>query len=132
MLVEYELIPMLMEYFVAKGLLQTQTNGKIKMMDVLDEQRMYRLYEKFILEYYRCEFPQLKASPSQIAWQLDDDVRDTLHSGNMYQIFTYVKNKETELAAKPHEVAGMLLYAKTDEAIDFSLPVDSYHGQLRS
>ena len=56
----------------------------------------------------------------------------TLHSGNMYQIFTYVKNKETELAAKPHEVAEMLLYAKTDEAIDFSLPVDSYHGQLCS
>ena len=41
----------------------------------------------------------------------------TLHSGNLYQIFTYVKNKETELAMKPHEVAGMLLYAKTDEEI---------------
>ena len=35
----------------------------------------------------------------------------------MYQIFTYVKNKETELADKPHEVSGMLLYAKTDEDI---------------
>ena len=35
----------------------------------------------------------------------------------MYQIFTYVKNKEAELADKPHEVSGMLLYAKTDEDI---------------
>lgn len=35
----------------------------------------------------------------------------------MYQIFTYVKNKETELADKPNEVSGMLLYAKTDEDI---------------
>lgn len=32
----------------------------------------------------------------------------------MFQIFTYVKNKEAELMDKPHEVAGMLLYAQTD------------------
>ena len=43
--------------------------------------------------------------------------KHTLHSGNMYQIFTYVKNKEAELAGKPHEVSGMLLYARTDEDI---------------
>ena len=42
---------------------------------------------------------------------------NTLHSGNLYQIFTYVKNKELELAGKAHEVAGMLLYAKTDELV---------------
>ncbi|MCH4019926.1 MAG: 5-methylcytosine-specific restriction endonuclease system specificity protein McrC [Erysipelotrichaceae bacterium] len=40
-----------------------------------------------------------------------------LHSQNLYQIFTYVKNKEAELRDRPHEVAGMLLYAKTDEEI---------------
>ena len=38
-----------------------------------------------------------------------------LHSGNLYQIFTYVKNKEYELKDKDHKVSGMLLYAKTDE-----------------
>ena len=31
--------------------------------------------------------------------------------------FTYVKNKEYELRDTSHEVAGMLLYAKTDEEI---------------
>lgn len=41
----------------------------------------------------------------------------TLHSGNLYQIFTYVKNKDTEFGDKPHKVSGMLLYAATDEAI---------------
>lgn len=41
----------------------------------------------------------------------------TQHSGNLYQIFTYVKNKEFSLKDRPHEVAGMLLYAKTDEEI---------------
>ena len=43
--------------------------------------------------------------------------KQTLHSGNLYQIFTYVKNKEAELEDKQHEVAGMLMYAKTDEDI---------------
>ena len=38
----------------------------------------------------------------------------TLHSGNMYQIFTYVKNQDT---ANTGNVSGMLLYAKTEEAI---------------
>ena len=38
----------------------------------------------------------------------------TLHSGNLYQIFTYVKNWD---AAPGEKVAGMLLYAKTDDAV---------------
>lgn len=140
-------------YLVVKGLLQTQSDGTTKLMDFLDEQRMHRLYEKFILEYYRREYPQISANASQIPWQLDDDMsamlpvmqtdimlsrgektliidakyyahstqilydKHTLHSGNMYQIFTYVKNKEAEMADQPHEVSGMLLYAKTDEDI---------------
>ena len=140
-------------YLIIKGLLQTQSDGTTKLMDFLDEQRMHRLYEKFILEYYRKEYPQISANASQIPWQLDDDMgamlpvmqtdimlsygektliidakyyahttqlqydKHTLHSGNVYQIFTYVKNKEAELADRPHEVSGMLLYAKTDEDI---------------
>lgn len=140
-------------YLVFKGLLQTQSDGTTKLMDFLDERRMHRLYEKFILEYFRREHPDLTANASQIPWQLDDGfgdmlpvmqtdimlIRDektliidakyyahtmqrqydknTLHSGNLYQIFTYVKNKEAELAGQPHEVSGMLLYARTDEDI---------------
>ena len=139
-------------YLVAKGLLQTQSDGRKKLMDFLDEQRMCRLYEKFILEYYRKEFKnQIVANASQIPWQLDNEEnamlpvmqsdimlqrgdrvliidakyyehstqvqfdKHALHSGNFYQIFTYVKNKEYELKDKDHKVSGMLLYAKTDE-----------------
>ena len=140
-------------YLVVKGLLQTQSDGTTKLMDFLDEQRMHRLYEKFILEYYRREYPQITANASRIPWQLDNDMsamlpvmqtdimltyeektliidakyyahstqvhydNHTLHSVNLYQIFTYVKNKEVELADRPHEVSGMLLYARTDEEI---------------
>ena len=146
-------------YLVIKGLLQTNTDGTTRLMDFLDEQRMCRLYEKFILEYYRKEFPKLTVNASQIPWALDDGINDmlpvmqtdimlsqgnkvliidakyyghttqtqydihTLHSANLYQIFTYVKNKEAELANVPHEVSGMLLYARTDEAVS---PNNSY------
>lgn len=137
-------------YLVVKGLLQTQADGKTKIMDFLDDQQMYHLYEKFILEYYKKEYPYIKTNASQIRWQLDDGMcymlpnllsditleydnkvliidakyyshimqnryeKETIRSANMFQIFTYVKNKEAELKDKPHEVAGMLLYAQTD------------------
>jgi len=135
---------------VVMGLLQTKSDGSVKMMDFLDEQRMCRLYEKFILEYYKKHYcPQITARASQIDWALDDGIGTmlptmqsdimlscedktliidakyyahttqvqydihTLHSNNLYQIFTYVKNK----AIQGGEVSGMLLYAKTDEDV---------------
>ncbi len=146
-------------WLVEKGLLQTQADGTARLMDFLDEQRMSRLYEKFILEYYRKEHPELAADASYVGWALDDDVSDmlpamktdvtlsrgntvliidakyyahttqqqydvnTIHSGNLYQIFSYVKNKEAELADQDHEVSGMLLYAKTNEDV---LPSGAY------
>lgn len=39
---------------------------------------------------------------------------NTFHSANMYQIFTYVKNFDKE---RTGNVSGMLLYARTNEAI---------------
>lgn len=45
---------------------------------------------------------------------------NTLHSGNLYQIFTYVKKLDTE---RTGNVSGMLLYAKTDEVV---LPNNEY------
>ena len=141
-------------YLVVKGLLQSKSDGSVKMMDFLDEQRMCHLYEKFILGYYKKHYsPRITASASQIEWALDDGISamlptmqsdimltykkgdvnktliidakyyahttqvqydvHTLHSNNLYQVFTYVKNK----ASKGGEVSGMLLYAKTDEEI---------------
>ena len=65
-------------YLVLKGLLQTTTDGSTKLMQFVDEQRMCRLYEKFILEYYRKEHSEITANASQIPWQLDDDFSDML------------------------------------------------------
>ncbi len=138
---------------LAEGLLLTTEQGEYRLAAFLDEQRMCRLYEKFILEYYRKHFPQLSVTASQIPWALDDgsgtmlpvmqsDItlqlgssvliidakyyshttqehygRHTLHSGNLYQIFTYVKNKDYAFGETPHKVSGLLLYAKTEDQI---------------
>ena len=131
---------------VVKGLLQSQSNGVVKMMDFIDEQHMSHLYERFILEYFKKHFPVIKTNSPKIKWALDNDedlllpsmqsdimltyndktliidakyyshttqtyhnVR-SLHSANLYQIFTYVKNE----SAHKTNVSGMLLYAQTD------------------
>ena len=143
-------------YLVIKGLLQTNTDGSTKLMDFLDEQRMCRLYEKFILEYYRREHSEIKAAACQIPWDTDDGYKEmlpvmqsditlkkgkktfvidakyyshtmqkqydvhTLHSSNLYQIYTYVKNLDKDNTGN---VSGMLLYARTDELM---LPDNSY------
>ena len=40
--------------------------------------------------------------------------KKSIHSGNLYQIFTYVKNRDQEHLGN---VSGMLLYAQTNEDI---------------
>lgn len=47
----------------------------------------------------------------------------TLHSANLYQIFTYVKNK-AELSDNHGKVSGLLLYAKTDEVFQLNKPYE--------
>ena len=150
-------------YLVIKGLLQNTSEGKSKMMDFFDEQRMCRLYEKFILEYYRTEHKELTACAPQIQWALseDDDFdmlpkmqtditlkskdestilvmdakfythntqvqfdKHTIHSHNLYQIFTYVKNLEAAKADSNVTISGMLLYVKTVDQIQ---PDNVYH-----
>lgn len=41
----------------------------------------------------------------------------SIHSANLYQVFSYVKNKDLSYGAQPHVVSGMLLYAQTDEEV---------------
>ncbi len=64
--------------FVLQGMLLSQDNGEQKLASFVDEQHMCRLYEKFILEYYRRHHPKLNASASQIPWALDDDYQTML------------------------------------------------------
>ena len=149
---------------VVEGMLMTTEDGEYHLASFIDEQKMHRLYEKFILEYYVQEFAQnvkgFSARASQIPWDLDDgyvgllpDMQTDItlsygdqiliidakyyqhslqenfgvykvHSGNLYQIYTYVKNKEAQVKGADRKVSGMLLYARTNEVL---APDDVYH-----
>lgn len=149
----YELL-MNICYFILDGMVQTTEKGEYKLTAFSDE-HMSRLYEKFILEYYRKHHTYLtEVKAAQVKWDLVGDNSEamirflpvmqtditlrlkekiliidakyydstlqkqydklTLHSKNIYQIFTYVKNQDK---GNTGNVGGILLYAKTDEAI---------------
>ena len=141
-------------YFVLDGMLQTTEKGSYKMMGFSDD-HMARLYERFILEYYREHHKYLsEVKAAQIKWdivgdenaslirflpvmqtditlRLDEKIliidakyygktlqqqydKYTLHSANVYQILSYIKNQDFDHTGN---VGGILLYAKTDEPI---------------
>lgn len=123
---------------IIEGMLITTNTGDYKLASFIDEQRMCRLYEKFILEYYRKHFPQLTVTASQIPWCVDDSTmlpkmqsdihlqkdntvliidtkyyshttqfrynKHTIQSNNLYQIFTYVKNRDYQFGGLEHIV----------------------------
>lgn len=147
-------------YFIIDGTLLSTENGIYRMATFSDE-HMSRLFERFVLEYFRKHHKDIQANSEKLSWDIDDDkpvrgieflpsmqtdivlrkydralIIDTKYYGeilkgkfdkkaisnaNMYQIFSYVKNMDTENTGK---VSGMLLYAKTREEI--TEPVDTY------
>lgn len=60
-------------YLVIKGLLQSSSGNKYKLNRFFDDNQMHKLYEKFILEYYRKKYPSLNVSAAQIPWWLDEE-----------------------------------------------------------
>ncbi len=136
-----------------KGLLLTTEAGTHKLASWLQDEEMYRLYERFVLNYYQTEHAELSVSAPYIEWDIQGSERsaflpvmktditlqsgdkrliiDTKYygstmqynslydsrafiSGNLYQIYTYVKNSDSDASGN---VAGVLLYAMTDEAV---------------
>ncbi len=65
-------------HLVIRGLIQTENAGNLK-IEVFDEEVMSRLYEKFVLEYFRTEHgKELSATAPFIPWALDDDYDNLL------------------------------------------------------
>lgn len=139
-------------HLITDGMLLTTEMGNTRMATFSDE-HMNKLYERFVLNYYKRHFPMLDANADVIKWNVDEvdgvgldllpsmqsDItlhygdqtliidtkyygkmmqsqydKHTIHSANMYQIFTYVKNRDKEHSGN---VSGLLLYARTEEDI---------------
>ncbi|WP_295093626.1 5-methylcytosine-specific restriction endonuclease system specificity protein McrC [Ruminococcus sp.] len=64
-------------YLVLNGLLQTTEDGSYKLLSFSDE-HMERLYERFILEYYRQHHPELNPKSAQINWNLTETPDDKM------------------------------------------------------
>lgn len=56
-------------YFILDGLLMTTEEGKYKMREFSDE-HMNRLFEKFVLEYYKKRHPKLNPDARQVKWNI--------------------------------------------------------------
>ena len=153
-------------YLLWQCLLPTTDRGKTR-LSLFDEESLPKLYEKFILEYYRQHFPMLHASDKAIMWDIPADTdpsmirllpgmhsditlrhdgltliidakfykhsltgymdKQMLHSANLYQIFTYVKNEDKTGTGK---VSGLLLYARTTEETEPFLSVTMGGNQI--
>lgn len=136
---------------VIDRLLFSDANGTRKLRDYTENQNLPRLFERFVLEYYRHHYKNISVSASHIPWDVTEgsqsllpimksDIilkhkdksliidtkfytkslaqnqynqdKNTLHSHNLYQIFSYVQNLDK---LNSGNVSGLLLYARTTE-----------------
>ena len=64
-------------YLVLNGMLQTTEDGSYKLISFSDE-HMERLYEKFILEYYKQHHSELNPKSAQVKWNLTEEPDQTM------------------------------------------------------
>ena len=62
-------------YFIVNEWLMTTEKGKYKMREFSDE-HMCRLFEKFVLAYYKKHYPELNPCAKQIDWDIVEDETD--------------------------------------------------------
>ena len=144
---------MLMEIcrLTVEGLLITTESGEHKLASWLNDEKMFYLYQRFVLAFYKRHRPELTPSASYINWDItcgeksgylpsmQSDIilfngektiivdtkyynktmqsyyeRMTYISSNLYQIYAYVMNY---CKGTTGNVSGVLLYAKTNEAV---------------
>ena len=63
-------------YFILSEWLMTTEEGKFKMRGFSDD-HMCRLFEKFVLEYYKKHHPELKPCAAQIDWNIEKEQSTT-------------------------------------------------------
>ena len=61
-------------YLVITGLIHSEKVGDKKLMEFFDDQQMSSLYEKFLLNYFKKEHPNILTHAPQIDWQIDEGI----------------------------------------------------------
>lgn len=145
-------------------LLVDERTGRSRFRDFLrDEDRMGRLFQDFVYNFYKLEQKEFKVEAPRIYWQARPDTAEaseylpvmqtdvclikedrkiildckyyretlqrsqykrTVHSGHLYQIFSYVKNKESDEGWENCE--GVLLYPAVNQTLDLSYNIQDH------
>ena len=87
-------------YLILEGLIINKEDGKKEFAEFIDDQKMHKLYEKFILEYYRFHFPELCASAPQVKWDVNEDSLIELLPKMQTDIVLKYKNQKLIIDAK--------------------------------
>jgi len=87
-------------YLVLHELLLTTENGKHKLASFLNDQQMSRLYEKFILEYYKTHYAIYSPSSKQINWDTDNAIDFLPQMQSDVMLFDNNTNKKMIIDAK--------------------------------
>lgn len=96
---EYQLVINIC-YFALKSLLLTTEVGEYRLNGFIDDQHMHRLYEKFILEYYKKHYPELHANPSQVTWDLEEGVEVSFLPKMITDVSLFYNGKRLIIDAK--------------------------------
>ena len=131
-------------YLVVKGLMQTNSYGVTKLMDYMDEQHMWSLYQNFIFQYYKklknseklTDRNQANVELFQIYIVSDNSEysrefqaqRDFLASNNIRDIFNLALKTNKELFLQNTDIRKDHTYAL--EIIDYVINMDNSIGRL--
>ena len=87
-------------YLLLHDLLLTTENGKHKLAAFFDDQRISKLYEKFILEYYKKHFSQYYPASKEIKWDTTGTIDFLPKMLSDVILFDIEKNKKLIIDAK--------------------------------
>jgi len=87
-------------YLLLHDLLLTTEDGKHKLAAFFDDQMISRLYEKFILEYYKKHFPQYYPASKEIKWDTKGTIDFLPRMQSDVMLFDIEKRKKLIIDAK--------------------------------
>jgi len=87
-------------YLLLHDLLLTTEDGKHKLATFFDDQKISRLYEKFILEYYKKHFPQYYPASKEIRWDTAGTIDFLPRMLSDVMLFDIEKKKKLIIDAK--------------------------------